>query len=390
VVFEMHPLKAPSPDGLPGLFFRHYWPIVGEQVVATVQSFFHDGWMLKEMNHTFITLIPKVQGACNFNQFRPISLCNVYYNIISKLLVNRLRPLLTKIIDPAQVAFVPNRWINENVVIAQEVVHSFKRMKRKQGSLGIKLDFHKAYDKIEWEFIVQVLKALGFDNKFISLVYQCISTVSYTVLLNGSKGPNLNPSRGLRQGDPLSPYLFILGSEVLARLINREVIRCFFFGVQVAVGALKISKLFYADDVILYCNAKLAEVDSLMKCLNSYCLWSGQSISLEKTGVFASKGVHAQFLSQIRNIWGLKRLHQGVKYLGVPLFLSNNRVKDFSYVKERLESRTSGWKCKSLSWMGRATMIKSVAQSIPIYPIAAFQLPKILYEDMDSVVRRFW
>jgi hypothetical protein len=111
---------------------------------------------------------------------------------------------------------------------------------------------------------------------------------------------------------------------------------------------------------------------------------------LEKTGVFASKGVHAQFLSQIRNIWGLKRLHQGVKYLGVPLFLSNNRVKDFSYVKERLESRTSGWKCKSLSWMGRATMIKLVAQSIPIYPIAAFQLPKRLYEDMDSVVRRFW
>ena len=101
VVFEMHPLKALGLDGLPGLFFRHYWSIEGEQVVAAVQSFFHDGWMLKEKNHTFITLIPKVQGACNFNQFRPISLCNVYYKIISKLLVNRLRPLLSKIIDPA-------------------------------------------------------------------------------------------------------------------------------------------------------------------------------------------------------------------------------------------------------------------------------------------------
>ena len=268
----MHPLKAPGLDGLPRLFFRHYWPIVGEQVVAAVQSFFHDGWMLKEMNHTFITLIPKVQGACNFNQFRPLSLCNVSYKIISKLLVNKLRLFLTKIIDLAQVAFAPNRWINENVVIAQEVVHSFKHMKRKQGSLGIKLDFHKAYDKIEWEFIVQVLKALGFDNKFISLVYQCISTVSYIVLLNGSKGPNLNPSSGLRQGDPFSPYLFILGSEVFARLINQEVIRGSISGVQVAVGAPKISKLFYTDDVILFCKAKLAEVDSLMKCLNSYCL----------------------------------------------------------------------------------------------------------------------
>ena len=118
VVFEMHPLKAPGPDGMPGLFYRHYWLIVGEQLVAAVQSFFREGWLLLELNHTYITLIPKVQGAHNFNQFRPISLCNVCYKVISKILVSRLRPLLEKMIDPTQVAFIPNRNLAENIILA--------------------------------------------------------------------------------------------------------------------------------------------------------------------------------------------------------------------------------------------------------------------------------
>ncbi len=115
----MHPLKASSPDGLPGLFFKHYWEIVGSQVICTIQSFFCSGWLLQKLNQTLITLIPKRVGVCNFNQFRPISLCNFCYKIISTILVNRLRPLLARIIDPAQSAFVPKRWISENIVLAQ-------------------------------------------------------------------------------------------------------------------------------------------------------------------------------------------------------------------------------------------------------------------------------
>ena len=161
VVFEMNPLKAPRSDGLPALFYKHYWSIVGRQVVAAVQSFFHEGWLLKEFNQTFITLIPKIQGACNFNQFRPISLCNVCYKVISKILVNRIRPLLNRLIDPAQVAFVPDRWITENLVAAQEIVHSFGKAKKKRGYVGLKLDFQKAYDKMEWSFLKAVLMALA-------------------------------------------------------------------------------------------------------------------------------------------------------------------------------------------------------------------------------------
>jgi hypothetical protein len=144
---------------------------MGSQVVSAIQNFFRDGWLPKNCNHTYITLIPKKQVACNFSQFRPISLCNFFYKIISKILVNRMRPLLSKIIDPSQAAFVPNRWIIENVIIAREVVHSFKQMKRKNGYVGFKLDFHKAYDCLEWKFISIVLCMLSFDQKSVNIIH---------------------------------------------------------------------------------------------------------------------------------------------------------------------------------------------------------------------------
>jgi hypothetical protein len=246
--------------------------------------------MQRELNQTFITIIPKTFGVCNFNQFRPISLCNICYKIISKIIVNRLRPLLNRLIDPAQVAFIPNRWITENVVAAQEVVHNFTQSKKRRGYMGVKLDFQKAYDKMEWGFLLTVLKAFGFNEKFVRLIHQCISFVQYTPLLNGSKCSSFSPYRGLRQGDPLSPYLFILGSEVLARLINREVDQGLISGVKVTRNAPPISKLFYADDVLLFCKAKTQEINTLIKCVATYCNWSKQTISLEKSGFFCIKG----------------------------------------------------------------------------------------------------
>ena len=302
---------------------KKYWDTVGSQVIAAVQSFFRDGCLLKQLNHTFITLIPKRLGACNFNHFRPISLCNFYYKIISKILV-----------------------------MAQEVVHSFNQMKRKKGYVGFKLDFKKAYDSLEWEFILSMLRAMGFDQKVIMLIHQCISIVHYTHLLNGTKSSSIEPSRGLRQGDPLSPFLFIMCADVLARMINREVLRGAIKAVKVNPGADAISKLFYADDVILFCDAKTSEVEALMQCIEKYCLWSGQTISVEKFGIFVLKGVRRNFIAQVKNQWGFKKLSSSLKYLGVPLFLTRNKSKDFAFVKEKLESRTANWKSKALSWIG--------------------------------------
>lgn len=166
---------------------------------------------------------------------------------------------------------------------------------------GLSWDFDKSYDSLEWDFILAMMRALGLDRKVVDLVHQCISIVQFTLLLNSTKSSSFTPVRGLRQGDPLSLYLFIMCVDVLARLINREVARGSIKGVKLGLGAITISKLFYADDVLLFCGAKISEVDVLMNCIDKYYLWSGQSISIEKSGIFVSKGVHRNFIAQVKN-----------------------------------------------------------------------------------------
>ena len=137
--------------------------------------------------------------------------------------------------------------------------------------MGLKLDFQKAYDRLEWPFLIQVLKNFGLHQKFINLIYQCISTVSFTLLLNGGKGPSINPLRGLRQGNPLSPYLFIIGSEVLARMINRSSTQRLINCNKIALSTPGISKLFYVDDVLLVYKAKHSKINEIMNILGKYC-----------------------------------------------------------------------------------------------------------------------
>ena len=172
-------------------------------------------------------------------------------------------------------AFVPNRWINENVVLAHEIVHTFKHTGKKKGYLGIKLDFQKAYDRMEWSFLIAVLKAFGFSSNFTKPINQCLSSVEFSLLLNGGQCPSFFPSRDLRQGDPLSPYLFNLGSKVLLRLLNREVSQKKLLGVKVSNTAPPNSNLCYADDIILFCKAKSTKISILKSFLEKFCSWLG-------------------------------------------------------------------------------------------------------------------
>ncbi len=221
-------------------------------------------------------------------------------------------------------------------------MHSFKQRKRKKGFMGLKLNFHKAYDCLEWEFICRVLMALGFDSAVVNLIKQCLSTVKFTLLLNGTKSFSFTPSRSIRQGDLLSPYLFILCSEVLARLINKEAVEGNIHGAKIAPSSPGITKLMYADDVVLFCGAKIAEVKALMRCVEKFCGWSGLSVNIENSRLFVSKGVHSQFCRQVKNMWGFKKLASDVQYLSLPPFLSANKSKAFSFVKERLNTRICG------------------------------------------------
>uniref|UniRef100_A0A2N9HGL8 Reverse transcriptase domain-containing protein n=1 Tax=Fagus sylvatica TaxID=28930 RepID=A0A2N9HGL8_FAGSY len=389
-IFDMDSLKAPGPDGFPPLFYKHYWNIVGGNVIDTVQDFFKHGRLTQELNSTFIVLIPKVPNPTSTSHYRPISLCNVVYKAISKILVAKLRPLLDKLISPAQSAFIPGRWIAENQVIVKELIHSFKTRKVKEGFVAIKIDLQKAYDRLNWGFLKAVLLQFGFSADFVKWIMLCVTSVSSSLLINGGKTKTFFPTRGLRQGDPLSPYLFILCQEVLSRMFERQHAVGNLHGVRMNVTGPAISHVMFADDIMIFAKANRREVEVVDDCLESYCQWFGQLVNRGKSGLFFSKRVHRNWKRWIRAELQMTRLPLDAFYLGSPLFSSKSKTKDFKFLIERIDSKLKGWRCKSLSWAGRKTLITSVAQAIPTYSFSTAAVPSIICNKLDSTSRRFW
>jgi len=223
-LFAMHPEKAPGPDGMTALFYQKFWDIVKEDLTLMVNKFLFEGTMANGLNDTNICLIPKVTKPNAMTQFRPISLCNVSYKIISKVLCLRLKKVLPGLISETQSAFVAGRQISDNVMIAQEMFHALRtKPSGRNKRMAIKTDMSKAYDRMEWSFIEAVLHKMGFSEIWTSWVMRCITSVKYKVLMNGEPRGNITPGRGLRQGDPLSPFIFILCKRSLAFLITQRV-----------------------------------------------------------------------------------------------------------------------------------------------------------------------
>ena len=170
-VFQMDPHKAPGSDGFGASFYQDHWAVIRGLLCTAIKDFFHSGKLLKEVNHTLLTLIPKVVNPETTAHYRPISLCNKVYKILAKNLVSRMRPILQRIIHKTQSAFIPHRTIHDNILIAHEIVNNFKHMKGKKGYVALKLDMEKAYDRIEWDFLLKCFQQLGFHDVGLSLIH---------------------------------------------------------------------------------------------------------------------------------------------------------------------------------------------------------------------------
>jgi hypothetical protein len=323
--------------------------------------------------------------------WRPIALCNVLYKIIAKVLANRLKQVLPKCVSNHQSAFVPDRSILDNAMVAIEVVHYMKtKSKGKEGCVALKLDISKAYDRMSWEYLRAVMVRMGFCAKWVHWMVMCVESVDYSVLVNGEKVGPIIPGRGLRQGDPLSPYLFILCAEGLSSLLSRAEATGDLTGTAICRGAPRITHLLFVDDCFLFFKACERQAQNMKNILSMYEATSVQSISLPKSEIFYSRNTADVLKLSITVIMGVQAVLGTGKYLGLPSMIGRNRTAVFTYVNDRVWQKINSWSSKCLSKAGREVMIKSVLQAIPSYVMSIFLLPSTIITSIEKMMNSFW
>lgn len=214
VVMKLKTDRAPGPDGFNRTFFKYNWTIIKEDVTKAVLSFFYTGKLVKEANRTLIVLIPKGEDTKEIKDYRPISLCNVVYKIISKIMANRLRMVLPSLISKNQFAFVPRRHTLDVILLSNDLLSTVYG----EGNwMCIKVDITKAYDSIRWSYLLLILRWMGFPPCWVQV---CLESDSFQILFNGEPGKPFHASNGVCQGDPLAPYLFIIVMERLSTMLK--------------------------------------------------------------------------------------------------------------------------------------------------------------------------
>ncbi|KAL0423432.1 UNVERIFIED_CONTAM: putative ribonuclease H protein [Sesamum radiatum] len=334
--FDIAEDKAPGPDGYSSGFYKAAWPVIGEEMIKAILEFFTTGRLLKQVNTTILALIPKVRAPSTVSDFRPISCCNVLYKVITKIIVQRLRLVLDKLISPSQNAFVPGRSIGDNILLAQELFAGYNR----QGlpmRCALKVDLRKAYDTVEWDFLSAVLQMFGFPGTFIGWVEECVTTPMFSVA---------------------------------------------------SMGTLTVSSRVPGDDLLLFCKADVASVRVFRHGLAEFAKLSGLHANPQKSQLILSRSaqdVREQLLAALHFQEG----HLPLRYLGLPLLASRLSISDCKPLLLKIDSRIKGWESIQLSFAGRIQLIKSVLMSLNVYWAMAFILPKGVIREVEKKMRTF-
>jgi len=282
---ELPPDKAPGPDGFTGRFYKCCWAIIKSDVMAVVHALWAGNFRnFRKLNSAFITLIPKKTNAVQVKDFRPISLVHSVAKLVTKILANRLAGRLDEMVSPNQSAFIKKRFIQDNFMMVQQTVRFLHS--QKQPRILLKLDITKAFDSVSWAFLLEVLRKLGFGSHWSEMICGLLSSSSIQVLLNGIPGEAILHRRGLRQGDPLSPMLFILVMDVLNRMFTRasEV------GLLLPLSSRPIQHRIslYADDVAIFLRPNAADINLSLQLLDLFGEAAGLRTNVQKSNVLYS------------------------------------------------------------------------------------------------------
>ena len=362
-----------------------------EDIIRAIKIFFDTGIMPEGVNDTVIVLIPKVKNPQAIKDFRPISLCNVIYKVISKCLVNRLRPHLDGMVSPTQSAFIPGRLISDNALIAFECMHSLSTLKDGRGEFcAYKLDLAKAYDRVDWNFLKCMLSALGFASGWIKWIMACVTSVKFSVRFNGQLLESFSPSCGIRQGDPISPYLFLFVAEALSLLLQNACTRGSLLEFKVNRQAPGISHLLFADDCLLFFKGSIEQALAIKNIIATYEKGTGQLLSPDKCSILFGKNCTMEVQVAIIVILSITSEGFEDKYLGLPVPQGRMKAGKFQSTKEKALKILSDWVEKYASCGAKETLIKSILQALPVYAMGIFKFPASLCEELSQIIRNFW
>lgn len=320
--------------------------------------------------------------------FRPIGLCNTAYKLLTKVIANRIKNVLSELIHPTQTSFVPGRNIQENVIIAKEMAFFFKKSSPKRNIMALKIDLSKAYDSLEWGFIKDTLQGFNFPQSLIDLIMNCICSPSISVLWNGEITDSFKPSRGIRQGDPLSPYIFVLCMERLSILIGEQVVSGCWKPIKMGRD-FDIFHIFYADDVLLFGQASQENGEVIQGVLNRFGEESGLRVNLSKSSLIFPPKMHHQRRRILAESLGMRGSTSFGKYLGCSILPNKLKRMDYFGLLEKVKLCIGGWQSKFLNMAGRCTLIKSVVSSFPVNGMQTAILPKSVCRDTEKDCRKF-
>lgn len=391
ILKAMRKNASPGPDGFNVGFYLSAWSWIGDDVTNMVRNFYTTGIIPPHLNDTQIALVPKKLASYLPSDFRPISLCNVVYKIIVKSLANRLKEHLPDYIHPSQQAFIEGRCISNNIIVAQEIAHSFSLTSWKSLDFMLKIDLAKAFDKIEWHFVLSALARKGLHSHFINLVKACISSPTFYVIINGQSFAKFNSTRGIRQGCPLSPYLFVLAVNELSLMLQDALQAKHLTGISFGPDCPPIHSLMFADDLIICGKADMQEADTILNIFQHFCHDSGQLPNWSKSGILFSKNVTMQVKEDIKRIFPAPNIDGSFVHLGHPLILPpKERSAAYNFVYDKFKSKLSSYKANRLSHAARLTLTKSVFSSIPVYYMSNILFSKKFLSKLTSIIRNFW
>ncbi|WVZ69638.1 hypothetical protein U9M48_018397 [Paspalum notatum var. saurae] len=384
-ILQMPTEKAPGPDGFTGTFCRMCWPIIKSDVLRAFCCLHSlTTGPLHKLNGASIALLPKKVDAESVGDYRPISLIHSFAKIVSKVLALRLAPKLGDLVSASQSAFVKKRCIQDNLLYVRNLARAYHRTRTP--ALLLKLDISKAFDSVSWEYLFELLQIRVFPTRWRNWLALILSSSSSSVLLNGVAGDAIVHKRGLRQGDPLSPYLLILAIDSLQRLFELATEEGFLSPLRGRYAKLRLS--LYADDAVIFINPLKQDVDMTIRLMQRFGDATGLRINLSKSSVAAIRCQDVDLDSILSSFSG-QRVEFPITYLGMPLSVGRLRLVHLELIKDKAVAKLSGWQCKLLSPGGRRVLVRSVLSSLPVYLLTVIKSPKVFIKDFDKIRRRF-